>query len=247
MVAAGLLAEEHVGRARRVWPNQQSPLYQPLAQLVALTYGPKPVLERALGGAVGVDRAFIYGSWAARYHGEVGDAPKDVDVLVVGKPDPDELFSVAEVACRSLRREVNIRSVRSAAWDAPAEADAFLAHIRSRPLVELTVEGAHPMTWQKGRDTVLALVDHGEPESITPSRDQAEAMLADARRHLQSAKAIAPIDPQPPRGEGSSSCTTPRGLSLTHPSASSSVLSTACVPAAIRSSTPPRRTPTSPR
>jgi len=106
-------------------------------------------------------------------------------VLVVGKPDPDELFSVAEVARRSLRREVNIRSVRSAAWDAPTEAGAFLAHIRSRPLVELTVEGAHPMTWQKGRDTVLALVDHGEPESITPSRDQAEAMLADARRHLQ--------------------------------------------------------------
>ncbi len=137
---------------------------------------------------VGVDRAFIYSSWAARYRGEVGDAPKDVDVLVVGKPDPDELFSVAEVARRSLRREVNIRSVRSAAWDAPTEAGAFLAHIRSRPLVELTVEGAHPMTWQKGRDTVLALVDHGEPESITPSRDQAEAMLADARRHLQSAQ-----------------------------------------------------------
>jgi DNA-binding transcriptional ArsR family regulator len=48
MIAAGLLVEERVGRARRVWPNQQSPLYRPLAELVALTYGPKPVLERAV-------------------------------------------------------------------------------------------------------------------------------------------------------------------------------------------------------
>lgn len=143
MVTAGLLAEEKVGRARRVWPNQQSPLYQPLAELVALTYGPKPVLERALTDVAGVERVFIYGSWAARYRGEPGDAPKDVDVLIVGKPDPDELFSVAEVARQSLRREVNIRSVRPAAWNAPASKDAFLTHVRSRPLVELAVEGAH--------------------------------------------------------------------------------------------------------
>ena len=142
MVAAGLLVEERVGRARRVWPNQESPLYRPLAELVALTYGPKPVLERALAAVYGVERAFIYGSWAARYLGEPGDAPNDVDVLVVGEPDADELFAIADEARASLRREVNIRSVRPAVWHNPASKDAFLAHVRSRPLVELTIKGA---------------------------------------------------------------------------------------------------------
>ena len=144
MISAGLLVEERVGRARRVWPNQQSPLYRPLAELVALTYGPKPVLERALAAVDGVERAFIYGSWAARYLGEPGDAPNDLDVLVVGKPDADELFAIADEARASLRREVNIRSIRPTVWNNPASKDAFLATVRSRPLIELTIKGAHP-------------------------------------------------------------------------------------------------------
>lgn len=52
------------------------------------------------------------------------------------------------------------------------------------------------MTWQKGRDTVQALIGRGELEHVKPSSDQADAMLGDARRHLESAKAIASTDPQ---------------------------------------------------
>jgi predicted nucleotidyltransferase len=144
MVAAGLLSEERIGRARRVWPNTDSPLFGPLAELIALTYGPKPVLEAALSGIDGIETAYIYGSWAARYLGEAGRPPKDVDVLIVGQPDVDELFGLAEEARGRLHREVNIRSVRSAAWSKHDNADAFLAHVRSRPLIELDLEGAKP-------------------------------------------------------------------------------------------------------
>lgn len=126
-----------------MWPNQQSPLYRPLAELVAITYGPKPVLERPLAAADGIERAFIYGSWAARYLGGPGNAPNDVDGLVIGKPDADELFAIADEVRASLRREVNIRSIRPAVWNNPASQDAFLAYVRSRPLVELGIEGAH--------------------------------------------------------------------------------------------------------
>jgi hypothetical protein len=142
MVAAGLLSEERVGRARRVWPNVESPLFRPLAELIVLTYGPKPVLEAALARIDGVERAYIYGSWAARYLGEAGVPPNDVDVLVVGQPDVDELFAIAEEARGKLHREVNIRSVRAAAWSNHDSKDAFLLHVRSRPLVELDLEGA---------------------------------------------------------------------------------------------------------
>jgi predicted nucleotidyltransferase len=144
MVDAGLLSEERIGRARRVWPNMGSPLFGPLADLIALTYGPKPVLEAALAGLDGIERAYIYGSWAARYLGEAGGPPKDVDVLVVGQPDLDELFILAEEARGKLHREVNIRSVGPVAWSKHDSDDAFLTHVRSRPLIELELEGAKP-------------------------------------------------------------------------------------------------------
>jgi predicted nucleotidyltransferase len=108
-----------------------------------LTYGPKPVLEAALAGIDGVDSAYIYGSWAARYLGEAGVPPNDVDVLVVGKPDVDELFTVAEEARGKLHRERNVRSVSPLAWSNLDSEDAFLAHVRSRPLIELDLEAAN--------------------------------------------------------------------------------------------------------
>jgi hypothetical protein len=52
------------------------------------------------------------------------------------------------------------------------------------------------VTWQKGHDTVQALIDRGELEHVTASAEQAATILNDARRHLTSARMIAPLDPQ---------------------------------------------------
>lgn len=51
------------------------------------------------------------------------------------------------------------------------------------------------MTWDKGSGSVQRLVDAGELQQVTASKDRAEAMLSDARRHLASASAIAASDP----------------------------------------------------
>jgi predicted nucleotidyltransferase len=140
MIASGLAVEERVGRARRVRANTRSALFAPLTELIALTYGPKPVLEKFLTGMEGVDAAVIYGSWAARYRGQTGAEPNDVDVLVIGNADPDELFDVAERARKELHREVSIRSVSARAWNDPAPDDPFLKHVRSRPMVDLDLD-----------------------------------------------------------------------------------------------------------
>jgi predicted nucleotidyltransferase len=88
----------------------------------------------------GVDEAFVYGSWAARYRGEGGDVPRDVDVLVVGAADDDDLYEAARAAERRLGREVSIRRVSAQAWRESAS-DPFLMSVRSRPLVRLEVAG----------------------------------------------------------------------------------------------------------
>src|SRR5689334_11915239 len=66
LVEAGILSSRRMGTSRLVRSVQNSPLTRPLTDLLAVTYGPLPVLTLSLTGVDGIDRAFIYGSWAAR-------------------------------------------------------------------------------------------------------------------------------------------------------------------------------------
>lgn len=135
LVETGLLTDRKLGTSRLVRSVQDSLLTRPLTDLLAVTYGPLPVLTRSLAGLDGVERAFIYGSWAARYNGEPGPVPADVDVLVVGNVDPDDLDERSRQAEAVLRREINIRRLRPATWK--NQQDPFVTTIRARPLVEL--------------------------------------------------------------------------------------------------------------
>jgi DNA-binding transcriptional ArsR family regulator len=136
LVEAGILADRRVGRNRLVRARTDTVLHQPLRDLMAASFGPLPVLTDALAGVAGVRRAFIYGSWAARYAGQPGPPPADVDLLVIGEPDADELFDLAEEASRRLRRTVNVHRLSADAWRSPSD-DPFLISVRERPLVEL--------------------------------------------------------------------------------------------------------------
>jgi hypothetical protein len=51
------------------------------------------------------------------------------------------------------------------------------------------------MRWQQGREALDGMVARGELERVPPSRDHADLLLTQARRHLASAGAIADTDP----------------------------------------------------
>lgn len=135
-ISAGLVSDRRQGNLRFIRARTDNAVARPLAELLALTYGPVAVLGELLAPVPGVKEAYIYGSWAARYRGQGGDVPRDVDVLVVGDADEDELYEAAHAAERRLGREVNISRVPARAWQEP-HSDPFLASIRSRPLVRL--------------------------------------------------------------------------------------------------------------
>lgn len=115
--------------------NIHSPIFPELASLLLKTAGPQIVLERFLGGVVGVAEAFIYGSWARRYAGQAGPEPADVDVMIIGEPDVSEVRRLVEQASAELGRDVNATVLTPAEWDAAAS--GFLQQIRSSPAVEL--------------------------------------------------------------------------------------------------------------
>jgi predicted nucleotidyltransferase len=141
LVATGLLLDRRVGNLRLVRASLDTVLAGPLTDLLALTFGPLPVLSDLLRGVSGVDAAYLYGSWAARYLGETGDPPRDIDVLVVGTTDMDILDDVARAAEERLGRPVSISRLAPATWNSRDEAgddDPFLVSIRDRPLVRLS-------------------------------------------------------------------------------------------------------------
>lgn len=142
LAKAGLLSERRHGRLRLLRAAGDTAVTRPLTDLLAVTYGPLPVLSRALSALDGVEEAYVYGSWAARYQGEPGAVPRDVDVLIVGEADEDELYEMARRAQTTLGREVNVRRVTSRQWADEHGDDPFLATVRNRPLVRLDLGGA---------------------------------------------------------------------------------------------------------
>ena len=134
---SGLISTRRRGNLRLVRAVTDSLLTRPLTDLLAVTYGPLPVLTDLLADVEGIAEAYIYGSWAARYRGEPGPAPADVDVLVIGTADPDDLDEVAGQAQRALHRPVSIRRVRPETWNAVNPADPFLQSVKARPLVSI--------------------------------------------------------------------------------------------------------------
>ena len=133
---AGILQTRRVGNTRLVSGNTASPLYQPLAELVLKAFGPAQVVAEEFANLEGVEQIYIFGSWAARYVGQEGVTPKDVDVLIVGGPDRDEVYQAALRAERRLGRDVNATIRSKSSWETAR--DGFVKQIRSSPLIPVS-------------------------------------------------------------------------------------------------------------
>lgn len=77
LARAGILSLRRVGAGRVVSRNTASPVYEALARLVMLTFGPAVVVAEEFGQLPGVREICLFGPWAARYEGIEGDLPSD--------------------------------------------------------------------------------------------------------------------------------------------------------------------------
>lgn len=136
---AGIIESRRVGRTRLVRANDSSPYFEPLRELLVRSFGVPRVLADALAPVAGVEEAYIFGSWAARWSGETGTRPiGDIDVLVLGEPNRDVLYVQAAGAGRRIGREVQV-TVREAGW-LERGAESFHATVTSRPMLRLDLQ-----------------------------------------------------------------------------------------------------------
>jgi predicted nucleotidyltransferase len=137
----GVVASRRLGNTRLV-RAAASPLTEPLTELLLRAFGPRQVVAEELTDLPGIQEAYIFGSWAARYRGHPGRAPADTDILVIGAPDRGDLDAAAQRATTRLAREVNV-TLRSPAWWRDGT-DGFHAEITSRPRVPILEKDDRP-------------------------------------------------------------------------------------------------------
>lgn len=121
--------------------NTASPYYAGLAEVLTRAFGVPAVLAEALQAVGGIAEAYIYGSWAARYEGQTGQRPVgDIDVLILGEPDRDQLYAALAATEDRLGRPVQA-TIRDPSW-LSSGSGSFHDTVTSRPMLRLAVPDA---------------------------------------------------------------------------------------------------------
>lgn len=134
LLGAGVFRDRKVGRSRLISANTTSPLVPPLREILLISTGPAALLSVELAKIDGVQRAFLYGSFAARSHGIAGPSPNDIDLMVIGDPNPNEVYDACSRVEQSVGRPVNVTILTPAEFDSES---GFLDSVRSRPTVAI--------------------------------------------------------------------------------------------------------------
>ncbi len=131
----GIVVVRHLGRNALVAANWDLPWATELRSILTKTVGVLGRLGDALHAVDGIEEAWVFGSWAARFLGEPGPPPRDVDIVVVGTV----ALRTVRAACRGLVDDlgvdVNPIVVTDDAWN--DSADVFTVDIRTGPLVQV--------------------------------------------------------------------------------------------------------------
>ena len=135
---AGLVTTRKVGNTRLARANTDSPYYAGLAEVLTRAFGVPAILAEVLSPVDRITEAYVYGSWAARHQGQTGPRPVgDIDVLILGDPDRDQLYTALSNAETRLARPVEA-TIREPGW-LESGTGAFHDTLTSRPMLALAI------------------------------------------------------------------------------------------------------------
>lgn len=131
----GLFRSEISGRQKYFHLNREYPLFAEVKKIVEKTIGAVTVIRESLRKIEGIDKAYLYGSFARNQQ----DAASDVDVLIIGVPREEVLAQAAQKLERQLGREINYTVLTPKEFASRrARKDAFLENVWHNKRVSLT-------------------------------------------------------------------------------------------------------------
>ncbi|NWG09961.1 MAG: nucleotidyltransferase domain-containing protein [Nitrososphaerales archaeon] len=103
MISLGLIVEEKKGKITLVSANKNLPYFPELKNMMVKTAGLGDQIRNALSKLKGIRYALIYGSFAS---GEETES-SDIDLLLVGKLNEEELLKAVSKVEKEVGREIN--------------------------------------------------------------------------------------------------------------------------------------------
>lgn len=137
----GIVVTRAHGRNTLVRANWELSWANDLRSILSQTVGVLGRIAEVMARGASVEAAYIYGSWAARYLGEPGPPPRDVDVLIVGDVSLRSVQRSLQSVERDLGVDINPVVVEPFRWHAP-NPEPFIEHVRNGPLVPIPKVGA---------------------------------------------------------------------------------------------------------
>ena len=129
---AGLVLRTREGNQVYFEARPDQPMFGQIRDIVRQVAGAPIILRRHLTGLAGVERAVIFGSYA---HGSI-KADSDVDILIIGIPDRNQLTDRLEMASLDISRPVNEVVMTQKEFDARrASGDRLVESIDSQPTI----------------------------------------------------------------------------------------------------------------
>lgn len=130
----GFLKIEREANIKFYKVNKDFPLYNELKSIIYKTIGLADALKENLSKIGHIDVAFIYGSVAKNTE----DVRSDIDLMIIGDPDMDEVHNTISKAEDELSREINFTVFNSADWQKRiAKKQSFVMDVLSKPKIFL--------------------------------------------------------------------------------------------------------------
>ena len=131
----GLLRSRRVGRTRLVSVDPGSFVAEDVGRLVRKFFGVEELLKAAFEAVDGVEQLVIFGSWAARRLGVDGLPPEDIDLLVVGDADLDDVYQACTEVETAVALPINPTVFSIDEWE--ADESGFARSVGERPSIVL--------------------------------------------------------------------------------------------------------------
>jgi predicted nucleotidyltransferase len=131
---AGLVERQREGNQVYFAVAHGSAILESFSDIVRKTIGVPSTVRRSLAGLAGVERVVIFGSYARA----TDKADSDIDLLVIGNPERDELTDRLERAGHEVGRPVNEVVMSPEELEARrTRGDGFIASIDTGPVIEV--------------------------------------------------------------------------------------------------------------
>ena len=134
LVSLGVLNERRSGNRRYLSANIRHNLYDPLRQLLERTVGIAPILRNVLADNARIERAVVYGSYAA---GEAKPG-SDIDLLIVGSVTLQEVLQITSPLQDQLNLEINpVVMTEEEFRTRRSEQEHFISSVLASPIIPL--------------------------------------------------------------------------------------------------------------